>query len=110
MVIAQIRTNAHRVFDRITVPITRNGMAKWFTNDIDIVCTGDFGVTIIADFNFSASSIIEVTLDGTTWAAINGGVALAGRQSIYQRVLNGDKLNYRAQANGLINRIVVGEV
>lgn len=110
MVTAQIRTNAHRIFDRITTPVVKIADAKWFANDIDIVCTGEFGVTIIADFNFSVSSIIEITLDGTTFAPINGGLPLDGRQSIYQRLLNGDKLNYRAKTAGSINRIVVGEV
>lgn len=110
MVIFTLDTNVHRIADKITTPVVRNGMAKWFTVDIDIVCSAPVGATIIADFNFSVSSVIEVTLNGTTWAPINGGTALAGRQSIYQRVLNGDKLNYRAQTNGSINRIVVGEV
>ena len=110
MVTAQLRTNVHRIFDKITVPVAKNADEKWFTNDIDIVTTGEFGGTIIYDFNFSVSSIIEITLDGTTFAPINGNVALVGRQSRYLRVLNGDKVNFRALTAGSINRIVIGEV
>ena len=110
MVTFELRTNTHKIADKITAPIARNSMAKWFTNDIDIVISSPVGGTIIADFNFSVSTVVEVTLDGALFVPINNNLPLVGRQSIYQRVLNGDKLNYRAIEDGMINRIVVGEV
>jgi len=110
MVTFQLRTNTHRIADRITSLVNKTADTKWFTNDIDIVCSDPVGSTIIYDFNFSVSSIIEITLDGTNFAPINNGLALAGRQSRYLRVLNGDKVNFRAKVTGDLNRIVVGEV
>ena len=113
MVTAQIRTNLHRIFDRITLPVVKTAGEKWFAVDIDINCTGEFGATLIYDFNFSVSSIIEISFIGDIeagYAPINDNNPLVGRQSLYIRVLNGDKLNFRAKTAGSINRIVVGEV
>lgn len=111
MVNFELRTNIHRIADKITAPVVKIADAKWFAADIDIVMSdGLRGGTIIYDFNFSVSSIIEITLDGTNFAPINENLPLVGRQSRYLRVLNGDKVNFRAKTAGSINRIVVGDV
>lgn len=115
MVTAQLRTNVHRIFDKITSPVTKSAGEPWFGTlatplPLDIVINGELGGTLIYDFNFSVTSIIEITLDGTTFSPIAGNSAIQGRQSRYIRVLNGDKLNFRAVSAGDINRIVIGEV
>ena len=110
MVTFQLRTNTHRIADKITTQVARGDNIKWFDADIDIITSSPVGSTIIYDFDFSVTSIIQITLDGTNFAPINNNLPLAGRQSRYLRVLNGDKVNFRAVTGGLLNRLVVGEV
>lgn len=110
MVTFQIRTNTHRIADKITTPVAKGIFDKWFDEDIDIVTSSPVGSTLIYDFNYSVAAIVEITLDGTTFAPINENVEVVGRQSRYIRVLNGDKVNFRANTVGSLNRIVVGEV
>ena len=116
MVVFPLRTNVHRIADKITSPVAKTANEPWFGTlatplPIDIVTSKDaLGGTIIYDFNFSVPSVIEVTFNGTDYAPINEGLSLTGRQSRYLRVLNGDTINFRAVEVGSINRIVVGEV
>ncbi len=110
MVTAQIRTNVHRIFERITIAIAKTADVEWLAADIDIVISSPVGGTIIYDFNFDVATIVEITFDGSTFAPINEGLAVTGRQSRYLRVLNGDKINFRAKTTGNLNRLVVGEV
>ena len=115
MVTFQLRGNTHKIIDKITVP--KQGLlakTKWFTEDIEIKTSdGLLGGTIIYDFNFSTLSVIEISFNGdvdANYKPIADGAQIQGRQSRYLRVLDGDKINFRAVLAGDINRIVVGEV
>jgi len=120
MVTFTLRTNTHKIIDKITAPVVKATNENWFGTQavpvpIEIVTSdGEIGGTIIYDFDFSIASVIEITFNGgdvtPTWAPINEGGVITGRQSRYLRVLNGDKVNFRANTAGSINRIVVGEV
>ena len=103
--------NLHKIMVSITSLVAKNAEEEWIVGgDLIIQCPSPLGATLIYDFNFSVSSIIEITMDGSTWAPINENVALVGRQSRYLRVLNGDKVNFRAKLAGNLNRLVIGEV
>ncbi len=111
MVDHAVNTNLHKVIDKITTSTPKVANAKWFDEDITILLSSDkIGTTIIFDFIFSVSSIIEVTLNGTDYYPINENNELAGRQSRYIRVISGDQLNFKAKVDGDIKRIIVGEV
>ena len=68
------------------------------------------GSTVVVDFAYSVSSIVEFTLNGTDWIAFNNGVAVEGGQSRSIRVENGNTVNFRAKTAGTLIRCVLGEV
>ena len=108
----QLRNNvskisAQSVLDIVDLPVD----TEWLTEDIDIVISNNLLIApIIIDFSFSVPTIIEYTLDGgLTFIALNNGVEVTGGQSRFIRVRNGDKLNFRAKTNGVLNRAIIGE-
>jgi len=83
--------------------------AEWFAEDITIKLSDSTRIApIVVDFSYSASGIIQYTLDsGTTWNSFNNGSAIDGGQSLFIRVTDGNQVNFRAKAAGNINRVVV---
>jgi len=112
MVDFPIDTNIFKIADQITTPIARAGNEEWFAEDITILTSAaNRGTTIVIDFSYSVSSLIEYTLDGgTTFIAFNNGDPVVGGQSRYIRVTSGVLLNFRAAQAGNLNRAIVGEV
>ena len=94
-------------------PVAKNVDEKWFTDDIDIVLSNSLRTApIIIDFSYSIASIIEYTLRGDAvgpYIAFNDGNEIAGGQSRFIRVTDGDKLNFRAKIAGDLNRAIIGE-
>lgn len=94
------------------VPGARLADAVWLAEAITFDTHGaSQGATVQIDFAYDVASIIEYTLDdGTTWIALNDGVAITGGQSIPLRIADGDQLNLRAKQGGDIVRCIVGEI
>lgn len=113
MVTVGVHTNIFRIFDS-AIPGSRNPDEKWFDNDIEVLTSDTLkGTTIVIDFAFDTTSVIEYTLGGDasgTYVEFNEGIAAQGGQSRYIRVESGDKLNFRAKAAGNLTRAVIGEV
>ena len=112
MVDFPINRNIFKIGDQIVTPIAKLADAEWFAEDITVLTSDQTrGTTIVLDFSYSVSSVIEYTLDsGTTWVSFNQGVALVGGQSRYLRVTTGVQVNFRAKTAGNLNRCIVGEV
>jgi len=109
MVTFPISEGIRLVADSILVVTAKGIDVEWFTEDIviNLSSTGLIG-TIVVDFSYDISSIIEYTLNsGTTWNAFNSGTAISGGQSRFIRVTDGNEVNFRAKIAGNINRVVV---
>jgi len=95
-----------------STPVAKNGDEKWLAEDIDIVLSNSLRTApIIIDFSYSISSVIEYTLRGDAsqiYIPFESD-AIAGGQSRFIRVTNGDKLNFRAKLTGNLNRAIIGE-
>ncbi len=93
-------------------PIPKGVDEAWLAEDIDIVLGNNFLTTpIIIDFSYSVPSVMEYTLRGDAsdnYIEFEKGDELQGGQSLFIRVLNGDKLNFRAKTAGDLNRVIVG--
>lgn len=95
----------------IATPGARNIDEVWLAEDATInTSNANRGATVVVDFSYGISSIIEYTLDGgTTWIPFNNGVAVLGGQSRYIRVEKGDQVNFRAKLAGALDRCILGE-
>jgi len=111
----KLRNNVSRISPQSINPDTPVGKVvdeKWLASDIDIVLSNSLRTApIIIDFSYSVSSVIEYTLRGDA-----SGIyipfesdAIAGGQSRFIRVTDGDKLNFRAKQAGDLNRAIIGE-
>ena len=109
MVDFPIRQNITRIGDDNPITDPLNADDEWFAADIAIQLSADDLIApVVIDFAYSASAIVEYTLDsGTNWVAFNNGVAVLGGQSRFIRVTNGDLLNFRAKTAGTIIRCIV---
>lgn len=109
MVTFGINTGVRDIADSILVVTAKAGLAEWFAADIVIdLSNTNIIAPIVVDFTYSVSSVIEYTLNsGTTWSAFNNGSAIAGGQSLFIRVTDGNQVNFRATQAGNINRVVV---
>lgn len=96
----------------ITSPEAKGIDEEWFAEDITVLTSNALrGTTIVIDFSYTVSSIIEYTLDGgVTFVAFNEGLAISGGQSRYIRVTSGVQVNFRAKGAGTLNRAIVGRV
>ncbi len=112
MVDFPINTNIFKIGDQITVPVAKAGNEEWFAADIvPLTSNANKGTTIVIDFSFSVTSLIEYTLDGgATFIPFNNGDPITGGQSRYIRVTSGVLVNFRAAQAGTLNRVIVGEV
>lgn len=88
---------------------TKTASQEWFGSDIIIKIPGsNLLTTIVADFAYDTTSVVEYTLNsGGDWIAFNQGNAVAGGQSRFIRVRNGDELNFRALTAGTVVRCIV---
>ncbi len=85
-----------------------NAGEEWFAEDITILLSSTETITtIVVDFSYSVSSVVEYTLDGTIFQAFNQGTAVEGGQSRFIRVVSGTKLNFKALTGGDLIRCVV---
>ena len=112
MVDFPINTNIFKIGDQITIPVAKSGNEEWFAEDITVLTSNvSKGSTVVIDFSYSVTSLIEYTLDsGTTWIPFNNGDPIIGGQSRYIRITTGVLLNFRAAQAGTLNRVIVGEV
>lgn len=112
MVDFPVDTNIFKIADQITTPVAKTGNEEWFAEDIMVLTSNaNKGTTVVIDFSYSVTSLIEYTLDGgTTFIPFNNGDPITGGQSRYIRVTSGVLLNFRAAQAGTLNRVIVGEV
>lgn len=113
MVEFPLRNNIFEIAEK-AVPGAKGSNEAWFAEDVEIKTSNDFkGGIIVVDFSLDVSAIVEYTLGGQAsgpWVALNNGVAVAGGQSRYIRVENGDLVNFRAVLAGTLNRAIIGQV
>jgi len=109
MVTFPINEGIKIVADSILVVTAKAIDAEWFAEDITInLSSTGLIATIVVDFSYDVTSIVEYTLDGgTIWNAFNNGTPIDGGQSRFIRVTDGNQVNFRAKIAGNINRIVV---
>ena len=112
MVDFPINTGIRKIADQIIIPITKSGNEEWFAEDIvPLLSNTNIIATIVVDFAFSVSSIVEYTLDsGANWIAFNNGDAVAGGQSRFIEVTTGVTVNLRATTGGNLIRVIVSSV
>ena len=115
MVDYAITTGIRKIGASILAKLTRTANQEWFTEDITILLSNtNILATIVVDFAFSVSTVVEYTLDGgeavPNWIAFNGGVALSGGQSRFIDVTTGNAINFRATQAGDLIRCIVSSV
>jgi len=112
MVDFSIRTGIRKIADSIITPVAKVVDAEWFAEDI-IVKLSNTNVlgTIVVDFAFSVSAVIEYTLNsGTNWIAFNNGDEVVGGQSRFIDVTDEVVVNFRSKASGNLIRCIVSSV
>ncbi len=112
MVDFPIDVGIRKIGDKITTPIAKGTDVEWFDEDITILLsnTNILG-TIVVDFAFDVSSIVEYTLNsGANWIAFNNGDPVVGGQSRFIDVTNGLQVNFRAKTAGTLIRCIVSSV
>ncbi len=112
MVDFPINTGIRKIADKIIVPVAKGIDEEWFGEDITVLLSSvNVLATLVFDFAFDVSSIIEYTLDGgTNWIAFNNGEAVVGGQSRFVDVTTGVQVNLRAKTGGNLVRCVVSSV
>ena len=112
MVDFPIDTGIRKIADQITTPIAKNADEEWFAADIvPLLSNTNIIATIVVDFAYSVSSIVEYTLDGgVNFIAFNNGDAVAGGQSRFIEVTTGVQVNFRAKSAGTLIRAIVSSV
>ena len=112
MVDFPINTGIRKIGDQITVPVAKGVDVEWFAEDITVLLsnTNILG-TLVVDFAFSISTIVEYTLDGgDNWIAFNNGNAVVGGQSRFIDVTDGVQVNFRVKTGGNLIRCIVSSV
>ena len=112
MVDFPIDTGIRKIGDQIIIPLARNADEEWFAEDITVLLSNaNILGTIVVDFAFSVSSIVEYTLDGgINFIAFNNGDAVVGGQSRFIDVTTGVTVNFRAKTAGTLIRCIVSSV
>ena len=112
MVDFPIDTGIRKIGDKIITPIAKGIDEEWFAEDITVLLSNvNVLGTIVVDFAFDVSSIVEYTLDsGTNWIAFNNGDAVVGGQSRFIDVTTGVLVNFRAKTGGTLIRCIVSSV
>jgi len=112
MVDFPINTGIRNIGDQITTPIAKTADEEWFAADIvPLLSNTDILGTLVVDFAFSVSSVVEYTLDGgLNFIAFNNGEAVVGGQSRFIDVTTGVLVNFRAKTGGTLIRCIVSSV
>ena len=112
MVDFPIITGIRKIGDQITTPIAKGTDVEWFAEDIvPLLSNANILGTLVVDFAFSISTIVEYTLDGgANWIAFNNGDAVVGGQSRFIDVTDGVQVNFRAKTGGTLVRAIVSSV
>jgi len=112
MVDFPINTGIRKIGDKITIPVAKGIDVEWFAEDIvPLLSNINILATLVVDFAFDASSIIEYTLDGgSNWVAFNNGDPIIGGQSRFIDVTSGVLVNFRSKSGGNLIRVIVSSV
>lgn len=112
MVDFPIDTGIRKIGDSITIPIAKGNNVEWFTEDITVLLSNTKVLaTLVVDFAFSVSTVVEYTLDGgSNFIAFNNGDAVSGGQSRFIDVTTGVAVNFRAVTGGTLIRCIVSSV
>jgi len=107
-----INTGIRKIGDSIITPIAKSSDEEWFAEDIKILLSNvDILGTIVVDFAFDVSTIVEYTLDGgTNFISFNNGDAVVGGQSRFIDVTDDVLVNFRAKTGGNLVRCIVSSV
>lgn len=112
MVDFPIDVGIRKIGDKIITPIAKGIDEEWFAEDITVLLSNvDVLATIVVDFAFDISAVIEYTLDsGTNWVAFNNGDPVVGGQSRFIDVTSGVLVNFRSKSIGNLIRCIVSSV
>lgn len=112
MVDFPIDTGIRKIGDKITTPIAKGIDVEWFAADITVLLSSvNVLATLVVDFAFSVSTVVEYTLDGgSNFIAFNNGDAVVGGQSRFIDVTTGVTVNFRAKTGGTLIRCIVSSV
>lgn len=112
MVDFPIDVGIRKIGDKITTPVAKGIDVEWFAEDITVLLSSvNILGTIVVDFAFDVSTVVEYTLDsGTNWIAFNNGQPVVGGQSRFIDVTTGVLVNFRAKTGGNLVRCIVSSV
>ena len=112
MVDFPINTGIRKIGDQITTLVAKGTDVEWFMEDIKILLSNtDILGTIVVDFAFDVSTVVEYTLDsGDNWIAFNNGDPVVGGQSRFIDVTDDVLVNFRAKTSGNLVRCIVSSV
>ncbi len=112
MVDFPINTGIRKIGDQIIVPVAKGVDVEWFGEDITVLLSNvNIIGTIVVDFAFDVSSVVEYTLDsGANFIAFNNGDRVIGGQSRFVDVTTGVQVNFRAKSSGNLIRCIVSSV
>ena len=107
-----IDTGVRKIGDSILTPIARTAGEEWFAEDINILLSNiNVLGTIVVDFAFSVSTIVESTLDGgANFILFNNGEVVVGGQSRFIDVTKDSAINFKAAQIGTLIRCIVSRV
>ncbi len=97
--------------DQVTA-LSRTANQNWFASDIVPTVASENSSIIEITFCFEKRIKMEVTLDGTTFCALNNNLPIEAQTiNTYQiPVLNGDLVNFRVNLAGIIRFARVTEI
>jgi len=112
MVDFPISVGIRKIGASMTIPNAKGIDVQWFAEDITVKLSNvNILATIVVDFAFDVSTVVEYTLDGgTNWIAFNNGDAVSGGQSRFIDVTKDVAVNFRAKTGGNLIRCVVSSV
>lgn len=112
MVDFPIDMGIRKIGDKIITPIAKGIDVEWFAEDITVLLSNaDVLATIVVDFAFDVSTIVEYTLDGgINFIAFNNGDPVVGGQSRFIDVTSGVLVNFRSKSGGNLIRCIVSSV
>lgn len=112
MVDFPIDRGIRKIGDSILTPIAKGSDVEWFAADIvPLLSSVNVLATLVVDFAFSVSTIVEYTLDGgANFIAFNNGDAVVGGQSRFIDITTGVTVNFRAKTGGTLIRCIVSSV
>jgi len=112
MVDFPIDVGIRKIADQIITPIAKGSDVEWFAEDITVLLSNvNRLATLVVDFAFSVSTVVEYTLDGgTNFIAFNNGDPVVGGQSRFIDVTTGVLVNFRAKTGGTLIRCIVSSV